>query len=59
MNAIELAQVLEDKSTLPLAHEAADMLRKQHSGISMALKALQRGNELDVPMAIDILKAAL
>jgi len=59
MNALELAQILDDKYTLPLAHEVAEMLRTQHAAIYMALKALQRGNELDVPLAIEILKGAL
>lgn len=59
MNAIEMAEVLDEKYTLPLAHEAAEMIRIQHAAIYMALNALQRGTELDVTRAIDILKAAL
>jgi len=59
MNAIEMAEVLDKKYTLPLAHEAAEMIRIQHAAIYMALNALQQGSELDVPLAIEFLKEAL
>jgi len=59
MNAIEMAEVLDKKYTLPLAHEAAAMLRKQQAGIDLALKYLQRGNDIDVLRAVEVLTGAL
>jgi uncharacterized protein (DUF2249 family) len=58
MNAVELANVLDEKYTLPLAHEAAEMIRTQHAGILMALASLKQGNKLDVVRAIEILEEA-
>ena len=59
MNALELATVLDEKYTLPLAHEAAEMIRTQHASIRMALASLKQGNKLDVVRAIAILEGAL
>jgi hypothetical protein len=59
MTALELATVLDEKYTLPLAHEAAEMIRIQHAGICMALASLKQGNKLDVVRAIAILEGTL
>jgi hypothetical protein len=57
MTALELATVLDEKYTLPLAHEAAEMIRTQHAAIRLA--SLTQGNKLDIVRAIAILEGAL